>query len=673
MYSNKIDYPYVFRTIPSDAFQGVGYANLVKYYGWKRVAIIYSDESYGQGLLDSFSLAAKTLDIEIAAKKSFYKWANASFTGILKDIKDLDLRVILYFANYKDLLILMKTAIDMEMKTADYAWVCGSIGNVIGTGDKPSISLVEGLIGMDATFTTRPQSYLDFLPYWKGRIGNYVNITNTADLPPYSPLFVSCIELLVSGYNRALLKPNITLANITSGSIKWKTPDDFYEYGQETISGPMYLDKNGDRSALYDVLNVVNGTKRTIGRVVAATVTINFDAIFIDGTTNPPSDRLNKAKFTFDLSLKNGLVVIVFILAAIGFILCLGSAYILIVYRKELKSYSPIFSLLIIFGLALAFLLSFISALVGMGSKVTISCITDTWLSYLSFVLVFGSLLVKNVRIYRIFNSPQKNMKWLSDIDLYSQLGIMLIVTIGLLVVWTMIVTGANGITGNLVMAAALYFEYQCQMPSTQSFAAINATILVYHGLIIVLGLYVALNTRKVPQKFRESSFIAICTYNMFIVLVFLLPLISFLRFDLLTLFSVKSLSVLYLAYSTLLIFMVPKWKETLIYTGRNNSSKDNNNKSNAMSKIGQSQMASVYEQPVTGLKQSTGSTLKQAPILSSDSGKGPIQRQTFTVFVYKPYFYGLLQSTSEAELSVFNHDSGKSPHNHTMILIYQI
>ena len=46
--SNKQRFEYFSRTIPSDHFQTLAMAELVKLFGWKYISVVYEESSYGQ-------------------------------------------------------------------------------------------------------------------------------------------------------------------------------------------------------------------------------------------------------------------------------------------------------------------------------------------------------------------------------------------------------------------------------------------------------------------------------------------------------------------------------------------------------------------------------------------------------------------------------------------------
>lgn len=57
--TNLKDDDFMFRTVPSDAFQGVALADVVHKAGVKKVSIVYVNNDYGEGLADAFAAAYK--------------------------------------------------------------------------------------------------------------------------------------------------------------------------------------------------------------------------------------------------------------------------------------------------------------------------------------------------------------------------------------------------------------------------------------------------------------------------------------------------------------------------------------------------------------------------------------------------------------------------------------
>lgn len=77
------DGDFLFRTVPSDAFQGVAMAQVAKEKGVKAVSIVYVNNDYGQGLADAFKTAFEKLGGKVAASLP-YEEKQASYRGELQ-------------------------------------------------------------------------------------------------------------------------------------------------------------------------------------------------------------------------------------------------------------------------------------------------------------------------------------------------------------------------------------------------------------------------------------------------------------------------------------------------------------------------------------------------------------------------------------------------------------
>ena len=76
------DNDYLFRTVPSDAFQGVALAEVAQEKGFGNVGILYINNDYGEGLAESFGNAFTDKGGEVTAMLA-YEPGNASYRGEL--------------------------------------------------------------------------------------------------------------------------------------------------------------------------------------------------------------------------------------------------------------------------------------------------------------------------------------------------------------------------------------------------------------------------------------------------------------------------------------------------------------------------------------------------------------------------------------------------------------
>lgn len=83
MITNLNDNDFLFRTVPSDAFQGVAMAQIAQEKGAKTVGVVYVNNDYGQGLAEAFSDAFEKAGGKVAASVA-YEEKQASYRGELQ-------------------------------------------------------------------------------------------------------------------------------------------------------------------------------------------------------------------------------------------------------------------------------------------------------------------------------------------------------------------------------------------------------------------------------------------------------------------------------------------------------------------------------------------------------------------------------------------------------------
>ncbi|KAK2912399.1 hypothetical protein Q8A73_006512 [Channa argus] len=107
--SNKQQYPNFFRTIPSDQFQAIALAKLVKQFGWTWIGAVRSDSDYGNNGMASFLKAAYKEGICVEYSESFYRTHPRSRIQRVADvIRRSTAVVVVAFASFGDMTLLME-------------------------------------------------------------------------------------------------------------------------------------------------------------------------------------------------------------------------------------------------------------------------------------------------------------------------------------------------------------------------------------------------------------------------------------------------------------------------------------------------------------------------------------------------------------------------------------
>ncbi|KAM3875406.1 extracellular calcium-sensing receptor-like [Diretmus argenteus] len=107
--SDKQQYPTFFRTIPSDRFQALALAKLVKHFGWTWIGAVRSDSDYGNNGMAAFLHAARKEGICVEYSESFYRTHPRSrFQRVADVIRGSTAMVVVAFVAFGDMRMLLE-------------------------------------------------------------------------------------------------------------------------------------------------------------------------------------------------------------------------------------------------------------------------------------------------------------------------------------------------------------------------------------------------------------------------------------------------------------------------------------------------------------------------------------------------------------------------------------
>ncbi|KAK2847796.1 hypothetical protein Q7C36_009478 [Tachysurus vachellii] len=152
--SDKRIYPSFLRTIPSDYYQTIALAEMVKHFGWTWVGAIRRDDDYGNSGMAAFTKIADKLGICLEYSLPFFRtYSKERVLRIVEQIKSSTSRVIVGFVTPREFEILLN--VFSEHNITGYQWVGteGWIADPVAvTLDKYNI--LQGAIGLAIPKTT---------------------------------------------------------------------------------------------------------------------------------------------------------------------------------------------------------------------------------------------------------------------------------------------------------------------------------------------------------------------------------------------------------------------------------------------------------------------------------------------------------------------------------------
>ncbi|XP_038071267.1 metabotropic glutamate receptor 4-like [Patiria miniata] len=242
------------------------------------------------------------------------------------------------------------------------------------------------------------------------------------------------------------------------------------------------------------------------------------ECVTCEFTTWPNSNRSGcEDILPSTLSFQDPIVIILLLCSIIGLLLTILTAAGLIHYNAKplIKAASRELSSIVLVGVILAFLAVFL--LLIKPSQGT--CLASEATISLSFTLTYAPTLLKVNRIYRIFKASRVSVrrpKWISPRKLMAMAGVLILIQILIIVVSTSVSPVQAQVT--VPVTPVDYLELYCTF--SYEFLASCA----YNLALILVCCYYAFMTRRVPDNYNESKFIAVSVYSTLVVCLATVP-----------------------------------------------------------------------------------------------------------------------------------------------------
>ncbi|XP_002739782.1 metabotropic glutamate receptor 1-like [Saccoglossus kowalevskii] len=223
-----------------------------------------------------------------------------------------------------------------------------------------------------------------------------------------------------------------------------------------------------------------------------------------------------------------------------------------VIYRNKplIKASSRELSYIMLAGVTFSYIMVFVFV-----AKPTLpTCVLVRLGLMLCFTVTYAPMLTKVVRIYRIFKSSSKSTKRLTMIGPTSQVIItstIIVIQLCINVIWAIV------IPPNAVLEMPIETKKRVELSCNVSAAEIGASV-AWNILLIVLCCWFAFKTRKVPDNYNESRFIALSVYTTLVIWMAFIPTYITVQ-DSTFKVSVLSCAILLNAYVTIVCLYVPK------------------------------------------------------------------------------------------------------------------
>lgn len=190
------------------------------------------------------------------------------------------------------------------------------------------------------------------------------------------------------------------------------------------------------------------------------------------------------------------------------------------------------------------------------------TCMIQPIMPMFAFTLFFVPIVLKTVRVYRLFNTTNFKKVTITDNQLLLQLLAFIAIDAILISIWM----------GNLqtrpiparisVKGSISNFVDICTAPSSDTYFTI---VVVFKAAILFSGTILAYLTRKVPSLFNESKYIVQCQYILALFIILGIPLIRLVKGQPDIIFAVTTIVMSFSSVTIATVFFAPKF--WILYT----------------------------------------------------------------------------------------------------------
>uniref|UniRef100_A0A3P9J6P5 Extracellular calcium-sensing receptor-like n=1 Tax=Oryzias latipes TaxID=8090 RepID=A0A3P9J6P5_ORYLA len=317
--SDKQQYPNFFRTVPSDAFQSVALAKLVKHFGWTWIGAICSDSDYGNNGMASFLQAAQKEGICVEFSESFHRTQPHKIQKVANVIRRSTAKVIVAFTSTGEMKVLLEELAAKPSPSRQWigseSWITdtnlqkftfceGAIGFAIPKSDIPGLRdfLLDLSLSEVAASPVLTEFWEETFKYNNEDI--YVNTeqricNGSEDLQKVPNAFIPSSPLRIT---TMVYKAVYAIAHAIQSVVCVKenvTVLDALKKVNLTQNGySVSFDDNGDPVAVYELVNWQKGESGNIELVTVGYYDaslpkykefyINKNLIWVDGTQQVP-------------------------------------------------------------------------------------------------------------------------------------------------------------------------------------------------------------------------------------------------------------------------------------------------------------------------------------------------------------------------------------------------
>ncbi|XP_048589159.1 gamma-aminobutyric acid type B receptor subunit 2 isoform X1 [Nematostella vectensis] len=595
--SNRDKYPTLFRTLPSESARNLARVNWIEQFGWKNIALLYektSSDLAGQSnnqvieelkklncsvvLSQQISDNQLDLDLQTLTRNDARIIVGTFYERKARQIFCQAFKSGLYGARYVWLLI----------GTYSYRWWAVPDNGVDCTVQEMQAAVAYSFIFNNQIFlgedeqgnAKRAISGVTKAEYFK-QYQSYLQADNITTAPNITAYAYDAVWVIAAALNQTIPVIQRMGKSMENFTIDPQITEVFLSAIQniqfQGITGEVEFFNDGDRyDGIVEILqHYPDGTAVTVGYYYPREREVRLIGkgnLWPEGKV--PLDRTIKVRQFIKIPL--WLYIFVCLMGSLGIVLGLVFLAFNIKYRNKryIKLSSPNLNNVVILGCILIYSTVFLYGLDGrVSDKVfTATCRARFCLLSLGFTIGFGAMFSKTWRVHQIFTNVKKVKKVVRDKDLFGMLGVIVLIDVLLLSLWmalhppsrkVIVLEGSRKFSKDRDHEFVMHRE-ECTGPHSLPWLV---TFYAFHSLLLVFGLFLAFETRKISVPvLNDSRFIGISVYNVVLLCAIGVPLSHVSSSEPAAGFALICAVILFCTTVTLSVLFIPKviqmWKD---------------------------------------------------------------------------------------------------------------
>ncbi|KAI8376578.1 uncharacterized protein BYT42DRAFT_605670 [Radiomyces spectabilis] len=574
-FSDKTQYKYFFRTVPTEVIVADVMFAFAANQGWGKVAIVYTDDALGQQFYQRAIIQANLKNLHVIHYQPFPDAGTPNdMDQLLYNVTTTGARIIVVAVTGDSQNALMIHAAQSGYLSDTYVWLL--------MGDGSQLPKAVQTYNDDIVMNNKNGSILSFNSTFTG-VFAFDNWLFLYDYPPFeaflddwsrlSPvaypfagrrnistnegLAYSCMMVMAQGFRNTISHiGNYTygLEQLATGGLGDSLTPPAFNVGYVGPEGPMTYDSNGDLTAgNYIVYNFQHGIRQTIGTSMAGRLNLTGTPMYHDGTSKPPLDFPPSLSLNPDFS--SPIAHVILAVSALGVLFSLGMFILVLIFRKHevFKAASPLFCCLELVG----FILTYLSVTLLIGNPTTVTCILTPLAFNLGFLLVLSNLIAKNYRIYRIFNNVYITRTVITDSQLIRTVSLVVGVDMVILAIGMIISTPAP-----LKVDVSFSNHYWTCQTRQGPRLAFMILLSIYAAGLLLFATFLAYKTRLAGRhytRYSECKQMGLSVYNILFSSLVGFAIIVNPMGDYYTKYYISVITVLWATSFSLLVLFLPK------------------------------------------------------------------------------------------------------------------